>query len=96
MVKTIILIMFSIQILQAISTSVNVPGKSFKRYIDHLKHKHQDDHLSLVRSINHMVHSLMKMTHLNNGQGQDKNTVRPTRVNLNKKKPVFKMFRRFY
>ena len=94
MVKAIILIMFSIQILQAISTSVNVPGISFKSYIDHLKHKHHDDHLSLVRRINLMVHSLMKMTHLNNGQ--DLSKFRPTKVNLNLKKPVFKMFRRFY
>ena len=96
MVKAIILIMFSIQILQAKSTSVNVPGISFKSYIDHLKHKHHDDHLSLVRRINHMVHSLMKMTRLNNGQGQDQSKFRPTKVNLNMKKPVFKMFRRFY
>ena len=82
MVKAIVLIMLSIQILLTISTSVNTPGKPFKSYIEQLKHKNQDDPLSIVRSINRMVLSLMKMT----DQRQNKNKLVST---------SYKMFRRF-
>ena len=96
MVNAIILIiMLSITILQIKSASVDVPGKSLKGYIDHLKQRRPDDHFSLVRRINHMVQSLMKMTKLEHGQKQDKNKS-PTSVNHKITKSVNKMYRRFY
>lgn len=91
MVKAIVLIMVSIQILLTISTSVNTPGKHIKSYIEQLKYKHKDDPLSVVRRINQMAHSLMKMT----GQRQNKYKLRPTRTTLKIPNPIYKMFRRF-
>ena len=96
MVKTIFLIiMLSNTILQIKSASVDVPGKSLKRYIDHLKQRHPDDRFSLVRRINLMVQILMKMTKLEHGQKQDKNKI-PTSVNHKFTKSVDKMYRRYY
>ena len=90
MVKAFVLIMLSIQILCSISTSVNMPGKHIKSYVEQWKYKHHDDPLSMVRKINKMVQSLMKMT------DQRKNKqLRSTSTNLKMTKPIYKMFRRF-
>ena len=91
MVNAIILTMLAINILQISSASVDVPGKTFKEYIDHLKHRHPDDNLSPVRRINHMLQSLMQMTKLDHGQKQDKSKS-PTSVNFK----TYRMYRRFY
>ena len=90
MVKAIILIMLLIQIL-TISISVNAPGKHFKSYIDHWKHK--DDPLNIVRRMNQIVQVLIKMT----DQRQNKNKLgRSKNVSLKMTIPFFKMYRRFY
>ena len=89
MVNAVILTMLAITILQISSTSVEVPGKPFKKYIGHLKYW-QDDGLNLVRRINHMVQSMMKMTKLDHRQKQDKSTS-PTSVNFK----TYRMYRRF-